>query len=139
MTGRADLATRDANEEYVVWWTDDGNSTITYASTVTFTVSVGPVELTVCDAAGNIVPQKIVVPQHHLGFRFFRLAQVSDDLFDAYRNMYLAFELFLVNDESSQMSCSPDTTFDLNGFHQFEVFFFMRGNNASQPKYLYAR
>ena len=323
MTGRADLATRDANDEYVAWWTDNGNSTITYASTVTFSFSVWPVELTVRDATGNIVPPNIVVPQHHLGFRFFRLAQVSDDLFDAYRNMYLAFEallssqypkgrgleidwlrhsfaaasndlnlasvvpsgvpapvdqildvvysgarlplfhakdgrayfapissandravvavalrlltqlvirmagvwfnarrrsgwvnlnifeknykilfsrsefvfsdnpdyslhddltsksinegcrfsaqfhkkfdgetrhhvygcldvssirdrgrlyaLFLVNDKSPQMSCSPDTTFDLNGFNQFEVFFFMRGNNASQPKYLYAR
>jgi hypothetical protein len=47
------------------------------------------------DASGNIIPPNVTVPQHHLGFRFFRLAQVTDDLFDAYRNTYLAFELLL--------------------------------------------
>jgi hypothetical protein len=35
------------------------------------------------------------MPEHHIGFRFFRLAQVTDDLYDAYRNMYLAFEVLL--------------------------------------------
>lgn len=323
MTGGADLATRDANEEYVAWWNADGESTIAYVSTVTSSVSIGPSEVTVRDANGNIVPPNIIVPQHHLGFRFYRLAQVSDDLFDAYRNMYLAFEallssqypkgrgleidwlrssltaasndltltsvvpggtpspvdhildivyggarlplfhakdgrtyfaptgsandrgvvavalrlltkvvirmadvwfnahrrsgwvnlkifeeqnktlfarskfvysdnqhytlqddfnsqsikegyrfngqfheefageprhnvygcldvssirdrgrlyaLYLISGESVQLSCSPDTTFDLSGFNRFEVFFFLRGNNASRPKYLYSR
>jgi hypothetical protein len=51
--------------------------------------------LEVRDPEGNIVPPAPVVPVHHIGFRFFRLAQVTDDLYDAYRNMYLAFEVLL--------------------------------------------
>ncbi|HLG85560.1 MAG TPA: methylamine utilization protein MauJ [Bradyrhizobium sp.] len=95
MTGGADLATRDANEEYIAWWKEAGTKVIAVASTATFSFSVGPIELEVRDASGTPVPPKIVIPQHHLAFRFYRLAQVSDDLFDAYRNMYLAFELLL--------------------------------------------
>jgi hypothetical protein len=95
MTGRADLATKDAQEEYIAWWDESGKKTVAYATTVTFSFSVGSVELTAHDANGNIIPPNIIVPQHHLGFRFYRLAQVSDDLFDAFRNMYLAFEALL--------------------------------------------
>ena len=51
--------------------------------------------LVVRDKDGNIVPPVPSSPQHHAGFRYFRLAQTTDDLFDAYRNMYLAFELLL--------------------------------------------
>jgi hypothetical protein len=95
MTGRVDLVTRDAEDEHLVWWNSDGRRTIALVSTATFSVKVGPVTLTVHDAQGNPVPPKPIIPKHHLGFRYYRLSQASDDLFDAYRNMYLAFESLL--------------------------------------------
>jgi hypothetical protein len=57
--------------------------------------AVGPIKLEMRDKDGNIVSPVVSPPRHHLGFRFYRLSQASDDLFDAYRNMYLAFELML--------------------------------------------
>ena len=33
--------------------------------------------------------------QHHIGFRYYRLAQSTEDLYDGFRNMYLAFEVLL--------------------------------------------
>ena len=95
ITGREDLATRDGDDEYIVWWTNSGNKTLAYGTTATSSFSVGNAELIVHDANGNLVKPNIVIPQHHLALRFYRLAQVSDDLFDAYRNMYLAFEALL--------------------------------------------
>lgn len=32
---------------------------------------------------------------HHIGFRYYRLAQSTEDLYDGFRNMYLAFEVLL--------------------------------------------
>jgi hypothetical protein len=95
MTGGPDLSTHDAGNEYFTWWNNSGQKTIAAVTTATTIWSVGSAELTVRDSAGNIVPPIKVVPQHHPGFRYYRLSQVSDDLFDAYRNMYLALELLL--------------------------------------------
>jgi hypothetical protein len=93
--GRADLATRDAPDEYFAWWRDGGKSVIAVVDTGTFSFHVPPISIEVRDARGQIVPPTRVTPQHHIGFRFYRLSQVSDDLYDAFRNMYLAFELLL--------------------------------------------
>jgi hypothetical protein len=95
MTGGADLATRDAANEYLAWWKADDEVIVSVVSTATFSFSVGPVILEVRDAASRVVPPTPVIPLHHLGFRYYRLSQVSDDLFDAFRNMYLTFELLL--------------------------------------------
>lgn len=93
--GRGDLVTRDAQDEHITWWCVSGRHTAALVSTATFSLSAGPVELTVKDVHGNVVPPVRVTPTHHLAFRFYRLAQASDDLYDAYRNMYLAFESLL--------------------------------------------
>ena len=94
MMGRGDLVTQEADTEYFVWWKDK-LETLGVVSTATMAFKVGPVEISVLDADGNVVPPTPVIPEHHLGFRFYRLAQASDDLYDAYRNMYLAFESLL--------------------------------------------
>jgi len=48
------------------------------------------------DRDGNPIelpaPPKLI---YHESLRYFRLSQVTEDLFDAFRNMYLAFELLL--------------------------------------------
>lgn len=93
--GRGDLVTRDTEDEHIIWWRSGGRYCLSLVSTSTFSISVGPIELTVTDKNGNVVPPVRVSPTHHVAFRFYRLAQASDDLYDAYRNMYLAFESLL--------------------------------------------
>lgn len=95
MTGQADLVTREADDEHLAWWCSEGIRTMALVSTVTLPVTLGHVTATVRDADGNAIPQTPLIPKHHIGFRFYRLSQVSDDLYDAYRNMYLAFESML--------------------------------------------
>ena len=93
--GGGDLVTRDTHDEYIAWWCASGLYRAALVSTATFSLSVGPAEITVKEANGNVVPPVRVSPTNHLAFRFYRLAQASDDLYDAYRNMYLAFESLL--------------------------------------------
>lgn len=95
MLGGSDLQVKDTVDEYICWWKEGNKRVASLTSTATFSARVGNVQLVVRDAQGNVVPPVQVVPQHHIGFRFFRLAQVSDDLYDAFRNMYLAFESLL--------------------------------------------
>lgn len=95
MVGRADLVTRDAEDEHLVWWETGSRRVLSLVSTATFSLKGGPVSLTVKDYQGNVVPPTPVIPKHHIGFRFYRLSQTSDDLYDAFRNMYLAFESLL--------------------------------------------
>lgn len=95
MTGKEDLVTRETSEEYVVWWKEKDKKIISYYSTTTISISVGNPNLQVLDSDGNIIPQLVIPPNYHHAFRFYRLAQVSDDLFDSFRNMYLALEALL--------------------------------------------
>jgi len=95
MLGRADLLVKDTKDEYFAWWCNDGRKTLSITSTATFSAKVGNPQLVVRNAQGNVVPPLVVTPRYHIGFRFFRLAQVSDDLYDAFRSMYLAFESLL--------------------------------------------
>jgi hypothetical protein len=46
----------------------------------------------VTDSQGNQKPDPPLPNESHPSFRFFRLSQVSDDAFDAFRNAYLALE-----------------------------------------------
>ncbi|HEY4079666.1 MAG TPA: hypothetical protein VGM81_03145 [Burkholderiaceae bacterium] len=95
MLGRADLSVKNTKDEYIAWWRNGTKNTLSFTSTTTFSARVGTPQLVVRDANGDIIPSPVVTPQHHLAFRFFRQAQVSDDLYDSFRSMYLAFESLL--------------------------------------------
>lgn len=90
------LAVVSADSEHVVWWTEaDGRLVLRIVAVSDLGLSMSATA-TVTDAAGNVRPP----PQPpalvwHPSLRYFRLAQVTGDLFDAYRNMYLAFESLL--------------------------------------------
>ena len=47
------------------------------------------------DKDGNLVENEPAASNWHESFRYFRLAQSTDDLFDAFRNIYLAVEAVL--------------------------------------------
>ena len=85
----------EVDSDHVVWWTKDGDI---YMRDVTvadlhFVLTVGG---TVTGADGtpvSAIPDP-VIPWHE-SMRYFRLSQTTQDLFDAYRNLYLAVESLL--------------------------------------------
>jgi hypothetical protein len=93
MSRAIDLATRDAADEYFTWWVDSSQKVIAAIDTATSTFS-SKMTLSTSGPAGIPKPPQPAL-LHHPGLRFFRRSLVSEDLFDAFRNMYLAFELFL--------------------------------------------
>jgi len=93
--GIHDAVIRDAEDEHLIWWTETAGVVFRAVSTTLLKFAVGPVKLIVRDKEGKEVPPVPSHPRHHIAFRFYRLSQTTDDLFDAYRNMYLAFEALL--------------------------------------------
>jgi hypothetical protein len=97
VTGVADCAIRDARDDCLVWWPDPvGHGTVMRSRMITtygFTISLTG---TVTDAAGNVVPSPPPpTPMVHDAYRFIRMCRTSDDLYDSYRNLFLAFECLL--------------------------------------------
>jgi hypothetical protein len=90
MNNAEDIVTRDGADEYFVWWTEFGKKVIAFVDTGTSTFLASATLTTTGSAKAPAPPA-----DHHPAFRFFRLSQVSEDLFDAFRSMYLAFELLL--------------------------------------------
>ena len=95
LTGCGDFATSNIEDEYIVWWKSQGKITIAVDTTANLPFSVGSIELIVRDPSGNIIPPTITPVNYDPAFRYYRLSQVSTDLFDAFRNMYLSFELLI--------------------------------------------
>ena len=93
--GTQDATMHDAEDEHLIWWTESAGMVLRIVTTQLLKFEVGHITLKVTDSEGKVVPPTPAHPRHHIAFRFYRLAQVTDDLFDAYRNMYLAFEVLL--------------------------------------------
>ena len=93
--GVQDSVILDAENEHILCWSGLNGITVRNVSTTLLSFAVGSAKAVVRDKDGNIVPPEPSQPQHHAAFRYYRLAQTTDDLFDAYRNMYLAFEVLL--------------------------------------------
>ncbi|MFV9691903.1 MAG: hypothetical protein ACNY01_13200, partial [Desulfobacteria bacterium] len=93
--GTADLFTQKSTEEYLLSWRTEGQQVVRIHSTTTLSFTVNSPTISVRDLYGNEVTKEPTIPAHHLAFRYFRLSQTSDDLYDAFRNMYLSFELLL--------------------------------------------
>ncbi|MGH9340950.1 MAG: hypothetical protein ACRD1R_15480 [Acidobacteriota bacterium] len=94
--GRGDLSIRGFDDDHLVWWEEPQGVVIRVVSIAPLAIDVPPVNIQVTDASGRPVPQTSPKPpEWHESFRYFRLSQTSDDLFDAYRNAYLALEAVL--------------------------------------------
>lgn len=96
--GIHDAVIRDAEDEHFIWWTEVKGLILRFVSTAVMNFTVPPVRAILVDRSGHEVPDVSYGPpdpHYHYAFRFFRLAQVTEDLFDAYRNMYIAFELII--------------------------------------------
>jgi hypothetical protein len=96
-THRDALATRRSEQEYLLWKRDKNECELTIVDTVESRWDMSAT-LTVGDGTKEISePQPVA---YHPALRFYRFSQLSDDLFDAYRNAYLALEC-LISAESA--------------------------------------
>jgi len=94
-TYREPLSTQHGEQEYLLWIRESDGYHLTCVDSVSFAWSVN------IQASTLSVPSSPVSAQfiHHPALRFYRLSQLTDDLFDACRNAYLCLEC-LVSDES---------------------------------------
>lgn len=95
VVGHMDAVIQEAENEHLIWWSEQDGVVVRLVSTTMLQLAIGPVSVEVRDMNGNAIPSIPVQPSHHIGFRYYRLAQTTEDLYDAYRNMYLAFEAIL--------------------------------------------
>lgn len=97
LKGPNSLLIKKYEDQHITWWTEpSGTTTLRITSIAQLNVEVGPAKVVVKDSAGNVVPdQPVAEPEWHESFRYYRLSQSTDDLFDAFRNAYLALESIL--------------------------------------------
>ncbi len=95
MRGIAQWTLVDTDDDHLVWWTEPQGVTLRVVGVSDLGVS-SSVTGNVMDQSGKTVPPPPTPPlPWHESLRYFRLSQVTSDLFDAYRNMYLALEALL--------------------------------------------
>ena len=58
--------------------------------------------LSVAPPSGRVATGATATPPWHSSMRYFRMAEVTDDLFDSFRNTYLALESLLSEIEAMQ-------------------------------------
>jgi len=85
------LTIPNGHQEHLLWWRRRKRTTLRYTTRVASTSSMSANGV-VLRADGTVVPQPVPPPPT---LRYFRLAQTTDDLYNAYRNMYLAFEAIM--------------------------------------------
>jgi hypothetical protein len=92
--GEFPLSLRRADEQHIFWWRDAGQImlriVITRPLLVSSRASVGHVQRYLHSTTGTGL-----LPTWGPGLRFFRLFQLSTDIFDAYRDAFLALEALL--------------------------------------------
>jgi hypothetical protein len=99
----ADLGVKESDTEHMVWWPEQGEAVLRTTHVVTINLALNA-QITARDAAGNVLGAAPPAPTWHQSLRYFRLAQVTDDLFDAYRNLYLGLEAILDRIEPQKLS-----------------------------------
>lgn len=89
------LAVIDSSKEYFIWWRRNTEQLLKIVSTDHRALSSGS-DVKVINVSADVtsLPTSPTVVYHE-SFRYFRLSQVTDDLFDAFRNLWLALESLL--------------------------------------------
>jgi len=93
--GFTDRVIADAETEHIAWWIEPSGVALRIHDNHDFGFQFSGTG-TATDAAGNPMPPK-PPPKYtwHESYRYFRLSQATDDLFDAYRNLFLGLESIL--------------------------------------------
>jgi hypothetical protein len=92
--GTLSLAVVGVETTHFAWWTDSAGTIMRIVGVVDRNVGM-TATLSVTDTHGNPKPVPPLPVVWHESFRYFRISQTSTDLFDAYRNLYLALESIL--------------------------------------------
>lgn len=93
--GIISVSLADPARSSVCVYSDDGKAVLAVYSQFDIPMGVH-LEVTKIDASGKVVePPPLQEPVWNESFRYYRLSQCSNDLFDAYRNLFLAFEALL--------------------------------------------
>lgn len=92
--GGSDYQCRDVDQEKIIWWREGEEQHIRVISISELPVSMS-IAATTTNSSGESNSQQSPQTEWHESQRYFRLAQTSNSLFNAYRNMFLAFENIL--------------------------------------------
>lgn len=92
--GLCDVQIRNAYDDCLVWW-PDGADVVVRANVVWTQTFHASAKVSAVAADGTALPQVLPTVVKHDAFRFIRMSRTSEYLFDAYRNMFLAFEAVL--------------------------------------------
>jgi hypothetical protein len=93
--GQATLQTAEGDCTYFVWVTSGASYELVFVDTIDAPWSVNMNMTMSAEGAGTVVSAPASAPSpppRHPALRFYRLAHTSADLFDAFRNAYLALE-----------------------------------------------
>jgi hypothetical protein len=89
------LELKSPGDVHLVLTPNGGNAKLTYHTAAPFDVRVGPIEVTVTDKSGTTRAQSTTPVTWMPVLRYYRLSQTREDIFDAYRYVFLAFEALL--------------------------------------------
>jgi hypothetical protein len=117
VTGRADCAIREATDDCLVWWRDRAAGGVVVRCRMVPTLATDlrmTMHVTVTDPNGVVQPSPPPpTPMIHDAFRFIRMSRTADDLYDSYRNLFLAFECLLSDIRPQQRRVGPRRLFGL--------------------------
>ncbi|WP_433959579.1 hypothetical protein [Cytobacillus horneckiae] len=95
INGKADISIADGIDEYMIWWAKQNIQYLRIVRVTDFKMGVST-DVTLTDKDGNIIkPNEKPQTRYHESLRYYRLSQITEDLFDSFRNMYLSFESLL--------------------------------------------
>jgi hypothetical protein len=99
--GFGDLVIQKVEDMHAAWWLEGGRAVFRYVSNSPMPTPAVHATFKVRNADGTIPAPTAPPPlPWDESYRYFRLSQATDDLFDAYRNLYLALESLLYSMES---------------------------------------
>lgn len=96
-----DFICRDVDEDRIIWWRDGQSQHLRAINISGLGVATSTAVVKTSGSGQQSTPTP-PQPNWHECLRYFRLAQKTDDLFDAYRNIYLALEMILSQRDSQK-------------------------------------
>lgn len=110
---RISLVIKSLENEWLTWHTDISGVCLTFHETAISKWSINA-RGEVRDSLGNLLPpEPIIALPHQRAFRYFRFSLATDNLFDAFRNAYLALE-WVIADISPRIEKGKGSESELN-------------------------